>query len=164
MLVRTGPACPLTLLTWLLGALTLAEPWLRYRRRGGDHGPDARAAYLDGAAAWSDAEHDVPAPTLNEGPWDLGLPGLVPLRADESATGWMDQETEAAPVATAAEFRQGRLSGRVGRLERAARQPADGLPDLGTAPAGPARRRVASMPSVSDPRRPARDPARAWRR
>ena len=80
MTACTATACPLTVIAWRLGALTVTDLWWRYVGLGGNHPRGELAAYLDGTACWPDPEHDVLAQTLNEGLWELGCPSLVPLR------------------------------------------------------------------------------------
>lgn len=74
------PVCPLSLAAWRLGGLTLSDLWGRYLCLGGREPHTSLAAYLQGAAAWPDMEHNVLAHALNEGLWDLGLPSLAPHR------------------------------------------------------------------------------------
>jgi hypothetical protein len=76
----TAPACPLTLLAWRLGSLTLAELWWRYLELGGNRPRAALGEYLTGTAAWSAAEHNVLVQALNECLWELGHPSLAPYR------------------------------------------------------------------------------------
>ncbi|MGY1762452.1 hypothetical protein ACI79G_16230 [Geodermatophilus sp. SYSU D00779] len=78
-------ACPLTVLSWRLGAVPLTDLWWRYTVLGGHQPHSALAAYLVDAAAWPAAEHNVLAQTLNENLWDLGLPSLAPLRELQEA-------------------------------------------------------------------------------
>lgn len=73
-------SCSLTVLSWRLGALPLTELWWRYTALGGAQPRSALAAYLAGAAAWPDAEHNVLAHPLNENLWDLGISSLAPRR------------------------------------------------------------------------------------
>ena len=79
------PVCPLTLTAWRLGGLTLSELWGRYFGLGGRQPQTALAAYLYGAAAWPDAQHNILAQALNEGLWDLALPSLAPPRLPQPA-------------------------------------------------------------------------------
>ena len=85
MILRSAPVCPLTLAAWRLGGLTLSDLWGRYLCLGGGHPQASLAAYLHGAAAWADIEHNVLAQALNEGLWDVGLPSLAPHREPEAA-------------------------------------------------------------------------------
>ena len=62
------------------GAVPLPDLWWRYVGLGGGHPRAALAGYLNGGAAWADAEHNVLAQTLNEGLWDVGVPSLAPHR------------------------------------------------------------------------------------
>lgn len=79
------PVCPLTLAAWGLGGLTLSDLWERYLGLGGCHQQTALVAYLDGAAAWPDMEHNMLAQALNENLWALGLPSLAPPHEAEAA-------------------------------------------------------------------------------
>lgn len=88
---RGAPVCSLTLAAWRLGELTLSDLWGRYLALGGGEPQTSLAAYLGGAAAWLDREHNVLAQALNEGLWDVGLPSVAPLRAGQTA------ERDAAP-------------------------------------------------------------------
>jgi hypothetical protein len=76
----TAPACPLTVLAWRLGALTVAELWWRYTELGGNRPRAALGEYLDGTVPWSASEHNVLVQALNECLWDLGHPTLAPYR------------------------------------------------------------------------------------
>jgi hypothetical protein len=78
-------ACPLTVLSWRLGALPLTDLWLHYTALGGHQPRSALTAYLVGAAAWPDVEHNVLAQTLNENLWDLGMSSLAPRREHQDA-------------------------------------------------------------------------------
>jgi hypothetical protein len=73
-------ACPLTVVSWRLGALPLTDLWSRYAALGGDRPRSALAAYLLGSSEWTDAEHNVLAQTLNENLWELGISSLAPHR------------------------------------------------------------------------------------
>ena len=85
------PVCPLTLAAWRLGGLTLSELWQCYFALGGHQPQTALGAYLDGAAAWPDLEHNVLAQALNESLWDVGVPSMAPHREPEASA------REAAP-------------------------------------------------------------------
>jgi hypothetical protein len=76
----TAPACPLTLVAWRLGSLTLAELWWRYVELGGNRPPAALGEYLTGTVPWNAAEHNVLVQALNECLWELGHPSLAPYR------------------------------------------------------------------------------------
>jgi hypothetical protein len=80
------PVCLLTLAAWRLAGLTLSDLWGRYIGLGGHQAQTELADYLAAVAAWSDAEHNVLAQTLNEALWDLGLPSLAPPREAKPAT------------------------------------------------------------------------------
>ncbi|RBY95367.1 hypothetical protein DQ237_15015 [Blastococcus sp. TF02-8] len=81
---RATSACPLTVLSWRLGALPPTDLWWGYAGLVGAQPRSALAAYLVGGAAWSDAEHDF-AQTLNENLRDLGSCSLVPHREHQDA-------------------------------------------------------------------------------
>jgi hypothetical protein len=76
----TAPACPLTLVAWRLGALTVTDLWWRYTGLGGNRPRAALVEYLAGAAAWSASEHNVLVQALNEYLWERGHPTLAPYR------------------------------------------------------------------------------------
>jgi hypothetical protein len=76
----TAPACPLTLVAWRLGALTVTDLWWRYTGLGGNRPRAALVDYLAGATAWSASEHNVLVQALNECLWERGLPTLAPYR------------------------------------------------------------------------------------
>jgi hypothetical protein len=80
MLAFTAPVCPLTVLAWRLGALSLTELWWRYADMGGNHPQPSLGAYLAGTADWPPTEHNVLAHTLNERLWEAGFPSLAPSR------------------------------------------------------------------------------------
>ena len=80
MSTLTATACPLTLVAWRLGALTLSELWWRYTGLGGNRPRAALGDYLTGTVAWSAAEHNVLVQALNECLWELGHPSLAPHR------------------------------------------------------------------------------------
>jgi hypothetical protein len=81
-MVHTAPAphCPLTVIAWRLGGLTLNDVWWRHLELGGTSSPAALAGYLVGMTAWPAAAHDVLAHTLNEALWDVGCPSLAPYQ------------------------------------------------------------------------------------
>jgi hypothetical protein len=76
----TVSACPLTVIAWRLGGLTLDDLWWRYLGLGGNRRRGALADYLDGTVPWRADDHNVLAQTLNEALWDLGCSSLAPLR------------------------------------------------------------------------------------
>jgi hypothetical protein len=76
----TAPACPLTVMAWRLGALTVAELWWRYTEMGGNRPRAALGEYLAGALPWSAPEHNMLVQALNECLWELGHPSLAPYR------------------------------------------------------------------------------------
>ena len=75
-----APPCPLTVIAWRLGGLTLKDVWWRHLELGGTSSPAALAGYLHGMNAWPATAHDVLAQTLNEALWDVGCPSLAPYR------------------------------------------------------------------------------------
>jgi hypothetical protein len=75
-----APACPLTVMAWRLGALTIAELWWRYTELGGNRPRAAIGEYLAGTVRWSASEHNVLVQALNECLWELGHPSLAPYR------------------------------------------------------------------------------------
>lgn len=87
-----APACPMTVIAWRLGALTVTDLWWRYTELGGNRPRDALIEYLDGTAAWSPDEHNTLVQALNEVLWDLGHPSLAPYRelAGDRALGSFD--------------------------------------------------------------------------
>lgn len=74
------PICALTVCAWRLGSLAPTGLWWQYLILGGTAHRDGLLDYLRGTAAWSVREHNILAHTLNEHLWDLGLPGLAPMR------------------------------------------------------------------------------------
>jgi hypothetical protein len=78
--ILIAPACPLTLVAWRLGSLTLPELWWRYLELGGNRSRAALDEYLTGTVAWSAAEHNMLVQALNECLWELGHPSLAPYR------------------------------------------------------------------------------------
>jgi hypothetical protein len=84
----TAHPCPLTVIAWRLGGLTLTELWWRHLGLGGTGSRAALADYLHGTSTWPPAAHNVLAQTLNEGLWDLRIPSLVPLREPGHVPRW----------------------------------------------------------------------------
>lgn len=78
--MHTAPACPLTVIAWRLGGLTLHDLWWQHLTLGGMSSRAVLAEYLHGATAWPTAAHNVLAQTLNEALWDLGCPSVAPYR------------------------------------------------------------------------------------
>jgi hypothetical protein len=78
---HTAPACPLTLVAWRLGALTVTELWWRYMELGGNRPRAALVEYLSGTVPWNAADHNVLVQALNEYLWELGHASLAPYRA-----------------------------------------------------------------------------------
>ncbi|MGY1641261.1 hypothetical protein ACI782_09035 [Geodermatophilus sp. SYSU D00703] len=76
----TAPACPLTVIAWRLGGLTLEDLWLDPVALGGMSSRTALADYLRGTATWPVTAHNILAHTLNETLWELGCPSLAPYR------------------------------------------------------------------------------------
>jgi hypothetical protein len=79
--VHTAAACPLTVIAWRLGGLTLDDLRWRHLALGGMSSCAALAEYLGGTAVWPDVAHNVLAQTLNEALWELGHPSLAPYRS-----------------------------------------------------------------------------------
>ena len=75
-----APPCPLTVIAWRLGDLTMNELWWRHLALGGMSSRSALADYLHGTAHWGCTAHNLLAQTLNEALWDLGCPSLAPYR------------------------------------------------------------------------------------
>ena len=89
-------ACPLTVIAWRLGALTVPALWCRYIELGGNRSQAALAEYLAGTAAWPAAEHNCLVQALNECLWDSGHPTLAPYRRlDERRSATSDIEGSA---------------------------------------------------------------------
>jgi hypothetical protein len=82
-----APVCPLTIIAWRLGALTVPDLWWRYVELGGNRPRPALAGYLAGSAAWPAFEHNTLAQALNECLWSLGHPSVAPYRALEDQRG-----------------------------------------------------------------------------
>ena len=80
MHVAPAPHCPLTVIAWRLGGLTLNDVWWRHLELGGTSSHAALAGYLLETTAWPAPAHNVLAHTLNEALWDLGCPSLAPYR------------------------------------------------------------------------------------
>jgi hypothetical protein len=81
-------ACPLTVVAWRLGTLSLTELSWRYTELGGNRCTRGLGDYLAGTVTWPASEHNVLAQALNEGLWDRGHPSLAPYRgldADRSS-------------------------------------------------------------------------------
>ena len=92
MSASPAPACPLTLVAWRLGALTVTDLWWRYMELGGNRPCAALVGYLAGTVPWSAAEHNVLVQALNECLWDLGHASLAPYR--ELAVDWQSAASE----------------------------------------------------------------------
>lgn len=109
-------------LSWRLGALRLTDLWWRYTALGGNQPRSALAAYLIGAAAWPDAEHNILAQALKENLWDLGISSLA-LHGEHQ-----DARRTTAPATGRGQRAEGRLLPAM---------PAPAAPPPGRAPAGP---------------------------
>lgn len=79
----SASACPLTVIAWRLGGLTVSDLWWRCVELGGNHRRAELADYLGGTAAWSAVDHNVVAHALNEALWERGCPTMAPLRGLE---------------------------------------------------------------------------------
>ncbi|WP_448640862.1 hypothetical protein [Geodermatophilus sp. URMC 63] len=90
----TAPACPLTVIAWRLGALTVTDLWWRYAELGGNRPRAALVEYLAGIAAWPASEHNALIHALNECLWDLGHPSMAPYRELPNARPSTASQTE----------------------------------------------------------------------
>jgi hypothetical protein len=78
--VHTTPACPLTVIAWRPGGLTLEGLWSDHLALGGMSSRTALADYLRGTATWPVGAHDILAQTLDEALGELGCSSLAPHR------------------------------------------------------------------------------------
>jgi hypothetical protein len=78
--VHSTLACPLTVIAWRLGGLTLNQLWWRHLALGGMSSHQALGNYLHGATAWPAEAHNPLAHALNEALWEFGCPSVAPYR------------------------------------------------------------------------------------
>jgi hypothetical protein len=81
----TARVCPLTVIAWRLGALTLSDLWWRYIGVGGRLPQTALAAYLDGRVTWPDTDHNVLASRSTRACGSWAFPAWPPTATHERA-------------------------------------------------------------------------------